>query len=345
MPNKPVTVRFSNGKTRTLPENEALWLPDAMYERIKFEMNLPSTARKYLEEHTDDYPLNSLPGYPTTNPAVADSLKSSNVVMPRMVYDIWPYFVPFYPLYSNILYSAINTVQTSNSGTSLLPNHGAVSMTPTYFRSMRTNPASVDADLMNKSVVGTLLTPDELDVKIRKQIHNNRHLIESSNQFNNQESHPNEVKRCNCEFSNSRRNDSYSHSHNQQRTCNKSNESLCSDHETLNESDLNKDNKYYQLYVKLVQELFNESKNDHLNSRKNQNCCSCSHDIRSNGSLQRSKSVTFSDNDGCDHDHEYHDLNHSNKSQYINDRNKKNICKNSAQSKWLFHSDHSDYFK
>ncbi len=58
MTNKPLTIRFRNGKTRTLPENEALWLPDAMYERIKFEMNLPSTARKYLEEYNDDFPNN-----------------------------------------------------------------------------------------------------------------------------------------------------------------------------------------------------------------------------------------------------------------------------------------------
>ena len=133
-----------------MPEKEALWLPDAMYERIKFEMNLPSTARKYLEEHNDDYPFNSLPGYPITNPT--EPLKSHNVVMPRMVYDIWPYFVPFYPLYSNILYSALNTVQTSNSGT-LLPNHGAVSMTPTYFRSTRTNPASVNRNYVYKKKI------------------------------------------------------------------------------------------------------------------------------------------------------------------------------------------------
>ena len=41
------------------------------------------------------------------------ALASDTVVMPRMVYDIWPYFVPFYPLYSNIFYPTLNaaTVQ------------------------------------------------------------------------------------------------------------------------------------------------------------------------------------------------------------------------------------------
>ena len=103
-PDHPLTVRFASGRTRSCARDEALWLPDAMHDRIKFELQLPSAARKYLEDHSEDYPNHSLPGYPTNMLALA----SESVVMPRMVYDIWPYFVPFYPLYSNILYPALS---------------------------------------------------------------------------------------------------------------------------------------------------------------------------------------------------------------------------------------------
>jgi hypothetical protein len=119
-----LTVRFGNGKTRTLNFNEAIWLPDAMYDRIQFELNLPSTARAYLEEYNDDYPNNSLPGYPChgSNSSVNKSVES--VIMPRMVYDIWPYFVPFYPLYSNTLYPAINKNNMTTISQQLMPTNG-----------------------------------------------------------------------------------------------------------------------------------------------------------------------------------------------------------------------------
>ena len=177
VPNQPLTVRFPNGKTRTLPFNEAIWLPDAMYERIGFELNLPTTARKYLEEYNDDYPNNSLPGYPTN----IRSKPVDSVVMPRMIYDIWPYFVPFYPLYQNILYPAINNSHSPMSiSTSTLPSVSSTSsITPNYYRQIRSKPAHVNADCLNRSVVGTTLTPDELDRKIRDQIYNNRHLFKT----------------------------------------------------------------------------------------------------------------------------------------------------------------------
>ena len=149
-----------------------------MHDRIKFELNLPSTARQYLDEFNEDYPNNSLPGYPTNQ--TLTTLES--VVMPRMVYDIWPYYVPFYPLYSNILYPALNQcpsdqqqLKVLNETLNSLPN--ATSMTPNYFRQIKSNPASVNADCMNRSIVGSSLTPCELDKKIQQQIHHNQHLI------------------------------------------------------------------------------------------------------------------------------------------------------------------------
>ncbi len=177
-PNQPITVRFSGGRTRSCPFGECLWIPDAVHDRLSFELNLPSTARKYLEEFVDDYPLNSLPGYPTANLTMA----TDSVVMPRMVYDIWPYFVPFYPLYANILYPAINQqiVPTAlpTSISSLVPNTTGP-LVPNYFRQIRSNLAAVNADCLNRAVVGTLMSPEELDRKIRAQIHVNRHLIGS----------------------------------------------------------------------------------------------------------------------------------------------------------------------
>lgn len=176
--NHLLTVRFADGKTRTCQFDEAIWIPDAMHDRIKFELNLPSTARKYLEEYNDDYPNNSLPGYPTNHViAPVDS-----VVMPRMIYDIWPYFVPFYPLYSNILYPAVNSTLKSEIANltgdlSNIQNVAINSVAPNYYRQIRSNAPSVNADCLNRSVVGTTMTPDELDRKIKHQIHLNRHLI------------------------------------------------------------------------------------------------------------------------------------------------------------------------
>lgn len=176
-PNHPITVRFANGKTRSCPFNEALWVPDAMHDRIKFELQLPGAARKYLEDYNDDYPNSSLPGYPTNESCIP---ACESVVMPRMVYDIWPYFVPFYPLYSNILYPTLNNTASvqMNSLTEVMNTMPSTApMTPNYYRQIRSNPAAVNADCLNRSVVGTTLTPCELDKKIQEQIFKNQHLI------------------------------------------------------------------------------------------------------------------------------------------------------------------------
>ena len=201
---QPLTVRFANGTTRTLhAANEAIWLPDAVYDRIKFEFNLPSTARKYLEDYNDEYPHKSLPGCPSLKSLKQHSGGGSSescVVMPRMIYDIWPYYVPFYPLYSNILYSASSSSSSSSSTLSdsnskaLLNEHNAslpqtfsLSMsngvsgqtqTAVYGRQIKAKPAVVSADCVNRSVIGSYLTAEQLDAKIRLQIQNHRHLLD-----------------------------------------------------------------------------------------------------------------------------------------------------------------------
>ena len=116
-------VRFSDGSTRTLNKahiNESLvWIPDAVYDRIKYELNLPSKARKYLEEQEE---------YMSPKKGVG-ICGSDHVVMPRMIYDVWPFFVPFYPLHSNILYSnsASSLVASSSNPSLSLPLSLAVS--------------------------------------------------------------------------------------------------------------------------------------------------------------------------------------------------------------------------
>ena len=181
---KALTVRFANGSTRTLPPNEAIWIPDAVYDRITFEFNLPSTARKYLEEYNEEYPNKSLPGCP--NLKHVGKLRNECVVMPRMIYDIWPYYVPFYPLYSNILYptstakfndaSLMSTFSAAN--TLILPQ---TTQNAVYGRQIKSKPAAVNSDCVNRNVIGSFMTPEQLDEKIRQQIQNHRHLLENEN--------------------------------------------------------------------------------------------------------------------------------------------------------------------
>lgn len=222
---KNLTVKFSNGKTRTVPFDEAIWIPDAMFERIKFEFNLPSTARQYLEEFNEEYPLKSLPGYPVkANQAPGQDY----VIMPRMIYDIWPYFVPFYPLYSNLIYPTLTgcNVETT-SFLSTMPTTA-----PVYYRSIKSNPAVVDAESINKSIIGSQLTPDQLDEKIRLQIQNNRHLLRSDSP---------EIEQ----------NKNFCHKHAIQ-------------HHFGHEDHIKEQsNKYYEEYLEKIKKLYDDARNEH----------------------------------------------------------------------------------
>lgn len=221
---KHLTVKFCNGKTRTVPFNEAIWIPDAMFERIKFELNLPSTARQYLEEFNEEYPLKNLPGYPLK---VNGSPSQDHVIMPRMIYDIWPYFVPFYPLYSNLIYPTLAGSAETTSFLSTMPTTA-----PVYYRSIKSNPAVVDAESMNKSIIGSRLTPGQLDEKIRLQIRNNRHLLRSNSP---------EIERCN-------------------NLCQKS----VSPHHFHSEEHIKEQsNKYYEEYLEKIKKLYDDARIKH----------------------------------------------------------------------------------
>ncbi|CAF3421527.1 unnamed protein product [Rotaria socialis] len=79
---RQLVVHFANGKTVTLKRlQEAIWIPSALYERIKFELAIPSSARQFLQTHSAAYPAVLLPGYPMPTPI---PMKSDN----------WPFFIP-----------------------------------------------------------------------------------------------------------------------------------------------------------------------------------------------------------------------------------------------------------
>ena len=62
-----MTVAFHTGRTEKVKHGKAVWVPLALYERIEFELRLPGKVRKSLETH-DDYPEESMPGYPSSAP-------------------------------------------------------------------------------------------------------------------------------------------------------------------------------------------------------------------------------------------------------------------------------------
>jgi hypothetical protein len=294
--NEPIVVKFANGKTRTLLPNEAIWLPDVMYERIKFELNLPSTARKYLEEANEDYPYKSLTGYPNLS---LNSVRIESVVMPQLIYDTWPYFVPYYPLYKNILYPASTLLNVA-------PIQSLLSSTyqPVYGRQIRSKPPAVNSDAMNNSVIGSTLTTEELDAKIRQQVNEHKHLLENRycSASKSRENSPKEDSNSNERSSNCSNNHHNHHSHNHYRE--KHNQDYTKHHahqhhhdhnnnqnhnhhhnhtqnseESAELSNRNDDHKhkYYELYKRLIQELYDDCKNE------------------SRTSFTRSKSVTFDD--------------------------------------------------
>ena len=153
-------VRFSNGKTRTLTEQEspAIWLPDAAFDRLKFELNLPSNARQYVETLNTDYPLKSLPGYP------AQPVNPFALSMPRLAYATWPFYVPYNPAYS----------------VTTLPTTTVIAPKETNTREVRVNQPNVDANTVSRELVITdrqEIKTDDLSRKIKEQIKLNEHLL------------------------------------------------------------------------------------------------------------------------------------------------------------------------
>ena len=279
-------------------------------------MNLPSTARKYLEEYNDEYPNKSLPGCPHTSSTSKSAKTIESVVMPRMVYDIWPYYVPFYPMHSNVLYPACKGVSATNIGignSSIMTQLPLGSYTQPYGRQIKSKPAAVNAECINRSVIGSFLTPEQLDEKIRQQIHNNRHLFESrsrSRSRSRSSGHFSNDSRdsCCCNKTPQHRHQSpHRHTHEFHNTHNHSHnhEASHSDHCSRQQHhghakpDLS---NYEEMYKNLIQNLYNEF-------RVSEHSCYCKSDHDNlNNTFRRSKSVTFSENH--DDSHHHHDQNH-----------------------------------
>lgn len=278
-----------------------------MYERIKFEFNLPTTARQYLEEASDDYPNKSLPGYPTVQAGNASG--AQDVLMPRLIYDIWPYYVPYYPLYSNIISPGLcgsqsaATISTSSLYAETQPiQMSNVSSAPVYHRQLKLKQSQVDANCINKSVVGSILTPEELDRKIRDQIYQHRHLLEDCVSRSRSESRSRSRSHSRSRSACGRADTAHTTTtvtkcHNCHCGCLNTNVDENSHvHDDVNQYD----NTHYQAYREKVNDLYRQCKHNHMS---------------------RSKSVTFSENDLSNkfNQHHHHAHNHDHSIDYDSD--------------------------
>ncbi|CAF1445134.1 unnamed protein product [Adineta ricciae] len=134
---RPLVIHFANGKTITLKRlQEAIWIPPAIYERIKLELTIPPTARQFLQSQSVAYPAKVLPGYPMPAPF-------------PMTSNEWPFFVP---------------------------NQSFHSISPCVLVPHQTVPASVKSEEVNNLVMisqqrpQSLMTSDELNRKVDDQI-------------------------------------------------------------------------------------------------------------------------------------------------------------------------------
>ena len=280
-----------------------------MFERIKFELNLPSNARKYLEDYNDTFPQQSLPGYPVVSKV--NDKSSQSLVMPRMVYDMWPYFVPFYPIYSKLLYPARNALPEFKNGikaNSLEFSLPSTTATPSYFRQIRTNRPIVNADCVNQLVIGSNLTPNELDAKIRQQIQKHEHLLKASKK--NRNPSPKETcAACNCSACLPKQlpppkpthnpHDFHNHHHHNHHAVPDPENPINSQISQKSHSD-HQDNKHYEFYRRMVQDLYDTCREEHFNSRSTEK----------KNDTRRSKSVTFCHSQSDDHCHCESDSDH-----------------------------------
>lgn len=115
------------------------------YERIKFELAIPPTARQFLQAHSVAYPAKLLPGYPMPTPP------------PAVSSDTWPFFCP-------------NPQQQNLSSMVLIPN--------------QTAPATVDSYQVNNLIMASqqqpqsLMTSDELNRRVDQQIKQHCFLLD-----------------------------------------------------------------------------------------------------------------------------------------------------------------------
>ncbi|CAF2569114.1 unnamed protein product [Rotaria sp. Silwood2] len=141
-----LVIHFANGKTVKLKRlQEAIWIPPALYERIKFELAIPPSARQFLQTHSVAYPTVLLPGYPMPAPMPTAS-------------DNWPFFI-----------SNQQQQQQTISPVVLAPQQKA--------------PATVNSYEVNNLIMSSqqkpqsLMTSDELNRKVDQQIQQHWFLL------------------------------------------------------------------------------------------------------------------------------------------------------------------------
>ncbi|CAF1001100.1 unnamed protein product [Adineta steineri] len=142
---RPLIIHFANGKTITVKRlQEAIWIPSALYERIKFELTIPPTARQFLQNNSVAYPTKLLPGYPMPAPF-------------PMTSDHWPFFLP-------------NQQFQSTSPVVLVPHQNI----PTSVNSHEVN----NLIMISQQRPQSLMTSDELNRRVDDQIKQHWFLLD-----------------------------------------------------------------------------------------------------------------------------------------------------------------------
>ncbi|KAK6986702.1 von Willebrand factor a domain-containing protein 3b [Biomphalaria glabrata] len=103
--NVQLTVLFTHGITEKVPLNTAVWIPPSVYDRLSLELQMPKEARKTLLSCSDNYPIDNLPGYPTSGTLgdppeypTADPfiVESNSFLWDQYLYRYPPYLPAYY---------------------------------------------------------------------------------------------------------------------------------------------------------------------------------------------------------------------------------------------------------
>ncbi|XP_070537442.1 uncharacterized protein [Ptychodera flava] len=134
-----LVVNFFNGMTVNVPKQTALWVPLQLYDRISLELQMPSSARAYIQSHPA-YPYVSSPGYPVVT------------------------VVPEPPDYETV--ARIRRLQQKQV---VIPVHREVDRVYVVPRTLA-RPAAVSRDDVERLIPGTNMTKEELNQKVMRQL-------------------------------------------------------------------------------------------------------------------------------------------------------------------------------
>ncbi|XP_052087168.1 uncharacterized protein LOC127724285 [Mytilus californianus] len=149
-----LTVTFSNGKTSQVPPHTAIWTPTTVYERLALELKMPKEAREKLQSQ-DEYPKESLPGYPTSGPEAEPEEFGK---APPFEFDLDPMVLETRPWLRPYI-------------------HVPLGQTLGQTMTQRTKSA-VQSEEISKLVPGTTLTNGELEQKISMQLNEHKQLLD-----------------------------------------------------------------------------------------------------------------------------------------------------------------------